>query len=156
MAYAMSDQVQPDIYHHLPAGIGQVRKLLDTVQAEMQDAQVAASLSDTTQIILAEVLNNVVEHAYRCADGHQMEVSIWLCADGVTCEVCDEGEPMPTNTTPAGVMPMIDREKPDTLPEGGFGWALIHDLTHDIHYVRRDGRNRLRFVIPAAGPTSGT
>ncbi|WP_348540063.1 hypothetical protein [Ruegeria sp. HKCCE4148] len=29
------------------------------------------------------------------------------------------------------------------MPEGGFGWFLIHQLTSDIQYERRDGCNRL-------------
>ena len=36
------------------------------------------------------------------------------------------------------------------LAEGGWGWALIRDLTTDIRYTREDGRNRLTFRIPLA------
>ena len=43
---------------------------------------------------------------------------------------------------------------PDTaledLPEGGFGWHLIHSLTNDLTYLRTGGCNRLRFLLPLA------
>lgn len=149
MAYALSDLPPPDMHHRLTAGMGTVRKLLDVLRAEMTDAQVAPALNDTTQIIMAEVLNNVVEHAYRYAHGHVMEVSVWLRADGILCEVRDEGEPMPWGRAPSGVMPPVDPDRPGTLPEGGFGWALVRDLTRDIRYCRELDQNRLQFLIPS-------
>ena len=33
------------------------------------------------------------------------------------------------------------------LPEGGFGWALIRDMTRDLTYRRQGRMNRLSFVI---------
>ncbi len=147
----MSVQSPPDIHHDVPAGIGQVRRLLDVVRAEMHDHGVASALSDTTQIILAEVLNNVVEHAYGFVPGHPMVLSLRFGLDGIACEIRDEGKPMPWGGLPAGIMPMVDREKPEELPEGGFGWALVRDLTCDLRYSREQGCNRLTFVVPRIG-----
>jgi serine/threonine-protein kinase RsbW len=36
----------------------------------------------------------------------------------------------------------------DDLPEGGFGWFLIRELTKDLQYVRHEDQNRLTFSIP--------
>jgi len=148
-ASALPDLASPDLHHRLTAGMGAVRRLLDVLRAEMGDAQVSAEMNDTSQIIMAEVLNNVVEHAYGFAHGQPMEVSIWLRPDGILCEVRDEGVPMPWGRVPAGVMPVVDQDRPATLPEGGFGWALVRDLTQDIQYWREQDQNRLRFFIPA-------
>ena len=38
--------------------------------------------------------------------------------------------------------------KPEELPEGGFGWYLIQDLTQELCYYREDRRNFLAFRIP--------
>ena len=33
------------------------------------------------------------------------------------------------------------------LPEGGFGWGMIRDLTDDLSYRRDGARNELRFTV---------
>ena len=35
----------------------------------------------------------------------------------------------------------------DDLPEGGFGWGLIHDLTQGLSYRRVAEENHVRFRI---------
>ncbi len=37
------------------------------------------------------------------------------------------------------------------LPEGGFGWALIRDLTSDLLHHRVEGMNQLEFQVPLSG-----
>lgn len=144
----MGHHPAPDIACRIRAEMAHVRRLLDTVKAAMEAAQVAPTLTETSQIVLAEVLNNVVEHACRYESGHALDLAIWLTPDGITCEVCDDGRPMPTGGAPEGNMPDV-RSEVAALPEGGFGWALVRKLTQGIDYNRQDGRNRLRFEIPA-------
>lgn len=93
------------------------------------------------EIVLAEVLNNISEHAYADRLG-DISVSLWASASGLDCEIVDQGREMPGGSPPKGTLPQ------DDLPEGGFGWFLIRSLTSDLQYHRVRGRNRLRFVIP--------
>jgi serine/threonine-protein kinase RsbW len=95
----------------------------------------------TVELVLAEVLNNVAEHAYADRPGH-VAVTVSLRPLGLACEVLDEGAAMPNNAPPAGQLPEGD------LPEGGFGWHLIRSLTQDLSYRRKRGTNRLSFCIP--------
>ena len=44
---------------------------------------------------------------------------------------------------------------PAGLPEGGFGWFLIQDLTQALCYYRRESRNYLAFNIPFAADGEG-
>ena len=37
------------------------------------------------------------------------------------------------------------------LPEGGFGWFLIRELTHDLTYRRDGSRNHLSFRMVLGG-----
>ncbi len=99
----------------------------------------------SAELILAEVLNNVVEHAYAYGEGW-IEMEINLRRDAMACIVRDQGHAMPGNTPPApGPMRL---EPPDNLPEGGFGWHIIRCLTSGLNF-RRDGEhNELRFVMP--------
>lgn len=104
----------------------------------------------TVELVLAEVLNNVAEHAYS-GQGGLAEVTLGRTRSGLFCLVSDRGQPMPAGQLPAGQLHEGTSDDPADLPEGGFGWHLIRSLTRDLAYVRRDGQNRLSFVVPLGG-----
>jgi len=95
----------------------------------------------TVELVLAEVLNNVTEHAYADSAG-DVSVTLRPTRGGLACQVVDRGRAMPGGLLPEGHLPVMD------LPEGGFGWHLVHKLTQDLHYHRAAGENRLGFLIP--------
>lgn len=97
----------------------------------------------TAQIVLAEVLNNIVEHAY-AGQGGRIDLTLSTGADGLRCVVTDCGEPMPSGRLPKGRSP-----RPGDLPQGGFGWFLIRSLARDLRYSREGGRNELSFRLPS-------
>jgi serine/threonine-protein kinase RsbW len=98
------------------------------------------------ELVLAEVLNNVAEHAYGDAGG-KVEVSLQHAADGLRCLIVDEGRAMPGGQLPVGRLPSgLDVVLAD-LPEGGFGWHLIRSLSTNLTYARVEGQNRLSFVL---------
>lgn len=97
----------------------------------------------TAELVLAEVLNNIVEHAYARHSG-EIEVTLSRDARGILCEIADTGLPMPHEGLPAGQLPALDG---DDLPEGGFGWHLIRTLSRDLEYRREGGKNLLRFRL---------
>jgi serine/threonine-protein kinase RsbW len=111
----------------------------------------------TAEVVLAEVLNNIVEHAYADRAG-SISVAIRQTGAGLNCLVTDEGNPMPGGQLPAGNHPAQRDGMPDLqlgdlqlddLPEGGFGWYLIRRLTRDLEYSRNGQQNWLSFVVPA-------
>ena len=99
----------------------------------------------TVELVLAEVLNNVAEHAYADAAGH-VAVTVALHSGALGCEVVDEGLAMPGGILPEGLLP--DSAPDRDLPEGGFGWLLIRSLARDFAYRRQRSSNRLNFVVP--------
>lgn len=98
------------------------------------------------ELVLAEILNNVAEHAYALRPG-TVEVALSPGPEGIACLIVDQGDPMPGAMLPAGNLPMQPDLKVSDLPEGGFGWHLIRSLTADLAYVRRNGQNRLSFRL---------
>jgi serine/threonine-protein kinase RsbW len=111
----------------------------------------------TAEVVLAEVLNNIAEHAYVGGMG-EISVTLRQTGAGLHCLVTDDGVAMPGGTLPAGNHPAqraggAERPLQDLpladLPEGGFGWHLIRRLTQDLRYARVGGQNRLTFVIRA-------
>lgn len=101
------------------------------------------------ELVLAEVLNNVAEHAYSDAPG-PVSVTLAAVAGGTQCLVVDEGAAMPGGQVPLGHLPNATTGMQE-LPEGGFGWHLIHSLTRDLSYVRIGSCNRLSFLLPDHG-----
>ena len=102
----------------------------------------AASDRGAAEILLAEVLNNVVEHAYANLDG-RIEMTIRVEDGSLICMIVDHGESMPACML-CGDLPSLS---PDDLPEGGFGWHLIRTLASDLEYRRNDNRNELSFRL---------
>ena len=39
-----------------------------------------------------------------------------------------------------------------SMPEGGYGWYLIQDLTASLSYFREGRRNFLAFIVPVTEP----
>ncbi|MEX3017662.1 ATP-binding protein [Gymnodinialimonas hymeniacidonis] len=139
---------RPDLVTTLSSETDHVRRALDDVRDKLNEMPEFQAIGDTTQIILAEVLNNVVEHAYRFQPGHPIEVTLSFAEEALNCRVVDQGVAMPKGKPPNGGMPEIDPNSPDDLPEGGFGWAMIHMMTDGLSYTRKDGCNELFFSIP--------
>lgn len=105
----------------------------------------------TAELVLAEVLNNVAEHAYGDAGG-TVSVTLDLDPIGIRCQVLDTGRAMPGGQLPEGRLPGNTDLALEDLPEGGFGWHLIRTLCADLTYARVDGQNRLSFVLPDTTP----
>ncbi len=130
----------------LPATPLAVRETLSRLFDPPDGVDLPEALHSKAQIVLAEVLNNIVEHAYATYAG-----DIDLCCEfddkGLNVLITDRGLPLPLSGLPAGNDPMEDPG--DDLPEGGFGWFLIRTLAEDLNYDRTEGSNRLRFrVVP--------
>lgn len=96
------------------------------------------------EIVLAEILNNIVEHAYEASENGLIEIQIFQAVDGLWCDISDNGDTMPQNRIPAGQLTDLDGPTSD-LPEGGFGWFLIRHFTHTLTYTRENCKNRTTF-----------
>lgn len=98
----------------------------------------------TVQIVLAEVLNNIAEHAYARYPG-QINVLIEDLAGELLFQIHDTGLPMPGGHLPGGQLKTATEL--EDLPEGGFGWYLIRTLTKGLTYRRQGERNTLNYCI---------
>ena len=101
----------------------------------------------TAEIVMAEVLNNIVEHAYAGTVG-DISIRLGRTACGIDCCIRDVGHPMPDLCPPRGTLTEWEADAP---PEGGFGWHLIRSLTRGLAYTRIGGTNRLSFLLPREG-----
>ena len=93
----------------------------------------------TFEIVLAEALNNVVEHV---PEADEIEVRIHGTGRRLRCMVTDDGTPLRCDPRPDPGPP-----QPWEPREGGFGCFLIDALAQDVRYAFIAGRNRLSFQI---------
>ncbi|PCJ08735.1 MAG: ATPase [Rhodobacteraceae bacterium] len=113
-----------------------------SVVERLQDMGLPEARAHEVQIVLAEAVNNVIEHAYADAPLGNVYIHCNLNTERLWINIHDAGAPLPDEKLPAGKL--IDLSGPtEDLPEGGFGWFLIRALTSDIRYERRCGNNQL-------------
>lgn len=137
--------VRPCFAHRFLSGDRATRQVLAALVADLAAAGIGGADLSTIELILAEALNNVAEHAYRDGPGI-VELCVEVSPSGLMCRIADRGQPMPAGTAPDPPLPVID--PPQSLPEGGFGWHIIRCLTRDLSYRRDCGRNELTMLVP--------
>ncbi len=132
-----------------------VRAGLATATAALAAAGVDAADAGIAETVLAEVLNNIVEHAYPAGPG-PIGLRLVRCDATGAIEVTtlDLGAAMPGLTLPRGDPPRVELPV-ESLPEGGFGWFLIRHLAHGLAYRRRGHCNRLRFRLGGEATAGG-
>ena len=105
---------------------------------------VQAEVRQELELVLAEALNNVVEHAYLFRDDGEIEIKIVLTPEELKATITDSGRkfdgPPPIREVD------LDATAFEDLPEGGFGWNLIRTLTDDVAFERKDGHNCLQLT----------
>lgn len=125
-----------------PATAGAVAAALADVDTRLADMCVGPGMRSDVTIAMGEVLNNVAEHACAGLSGACVTLRGGLTGHELWIEICDPGRPFPDGCLPAGQA--VNLSLPvDALPEGGFGWFLIRNLTSGLDYRRQDGLNRL-------------
>jgi serine/threonine-protein kinase RsbW len=120
-----------------------VREALSAFLDALSPLDLDSDDTGTVELVLAEVLNNIVEHAYPPPDPSG---PIRICCapqpDGLVVRITDKGRAMPDGELPLGADAPLDMAI-DDLPEGGFGWFLIRSLAQDISYTRVGDENHL-------------
>lgn len=134
----------------ISANVGGAQTAIRATLNRLAGAGISHEIRENVQIVLTEIVNNVVEHAYQGASAGPIGIEYRISIAALHITVTDRGRGFP-----GGVLPdngEIDLTCPRaSLPEGGFGWPLIRRLTSHIIYVRNRGQNRLDlwFNLPA-------
>ncbi len=129
----------------IPADYRWVRRSIHEVEGELGETGVSSEDIGSISIVLAEALNNIVEHAFDTIEDQQITLIIRPRTNSLMVEIRDNGRPMPKGRAPIGNHPMTEFNQFDTLPEGGYGWFLIRELVQDLVYDRQNGENILFF-----------
>jgi len=127
------------------------REVIAAVTKRLRALDLGGVKVDDVQIALAEAVNNVVEHAYVDREPGNVSIQCRLKGNHLEIRICDTGAALPQEKLPPGLAADVSVAKAD-LPEGGFGWFLIRELTSDIRYDRCGPTNylSLRFDLEQA------
>lgn len=120
---------------------------LRSAQEFLHDSVESTDRREDVMIVMAEAVNNVVEHAFLGAEIDEIRLSVLVADKKVVVELRDKGGPIPAELFHRREMPDLQVETQD-LPEGGFGWPILQSLSEDINYARIQGENRLRLTLP--------
>lgn len=124
---------------------------LESVRDGLRDLFCSDHLASLTEesrgvveIVLAEVLNNVVEHGYATYSG---KIVVWVTRreNYLFIRMVDQGLPMPGAALPGGKL--AEPHDSAELPEGGFGWFLIRTMSDELNYRRDGDQNILSFCV---------
>lgn len=105
---------------------------------------IAPAIRSEVELVLAEALNNVVEHGYLYSPDGAIEIAVSLSDVQLTTTIVDSGRKF--DHLPEGQAANPEDLALADLPEGGFGWALIRTLTENVTLERVGDRNRLTLV----------
>ncbi len=130
-----------------------VRAALADLGTSLTRVGIPSDRIETLEIVVAEVLNNIVEHAYRDMVPGPIDIQVDAQDGALQCAVSDCGATMPGACLPQGAHPRHGSSI-DDLPDGGYGWFLIRTLAQDLTYARTGGRNVLRFRIDLWHPST--
>jgi len=130
-----------------PADFRWVRRWVQRTIDALSELGLPQDDLSSVEIVLAEALNNVVEHAYPKDKAGDMRLVVRRRANSLMVEISDSGRAMPKGRAPLGNHPMTEFDQHDAMPEGGYGWFLIREIVRDLVYDRRDDQNLLLFRI---------
>ncbi|MEP4248193.1 ATP-binding protein [Tateyamaria sp.] len=127
-----------------------VREALKSLLSGLMPLSLDLEEAGTVEIVMAEALNNIVEHAYPDGDPKgSIDITCEHQTDGLHLTVVDHGRCMPDGRMPLGTAANVGVALND-MPEGGFGWFLIKDLAKDVSYQRIGSENWLTLRLAVA------
>ncbi len=88
-----------------------------------------------------EIVNNIIRHAYAPSPTATIHIELTCSSCCVKAHFRDRGAPF-TKSLPTSAHEMPD---PLTLPEGGWGLHIVHEIVDELSYTRdADGVNHWR------------
>ena len=100
---------------------------------------------DDIELVLAEVLNNIVEHGGKNAQKKTISMR-WSNTDQLCITIIASGPCIPSEIITNANMP-DPHVGFNNLPEGGFGWALVNAICYKVCTKRRGSFNTLRLYF---------
>lgn len=102
------------------------------------------------ELCAVEAVTNSIRHAYRNEPGNEVSVTLVICNNRLEVEIADTGLAMlaaqVARLSQGSDVLNFDPNDRASLPEGGMGLQIMHDVMDEVSY-RTDGQvNRLQLT----------
>ena len=145
----------PHFHSHFHSTPQDVRAALAKVMTFLKTAGLTSEDLITAELVLAEALNNVVEHAYSDTPRGKIQIDLNITGSTVGITITDHGQAMPGGQLPLSLGPaQLDCASRADLPEGGWGWQVIRGCVAAVTYQRAGNENLLNIDIEMSAPQS--
>ena len=108
-------------------------------EAWLQQYQPSAEALYFVLLAIEELVTNCIKYGYDDAGEHTIDIHLSVADQMLTATVIDDGRPFDPLVLPPPELSLDIKDR----PIGGLGIFLLRKLADEIHYERRDGRNRL-------------
>ena len=103
-------------------------------------------LGQDMNLVLSELLTNIVKYAYSNSiapsQDCKIEVHARFLGEFFEVLIIDQGIELPKHVLERTNVE-IDVDNIFSLPEGGFGWSIVHSIIDQVIYQRVNNNNRL-------------
>ncbi len=125
----------------LTSEFSQVKTVTSEITAICKEIGLTEQESGQITLAVGEAINNVIEHAYKCAPGRPIKITISYNQFVLDLIISDEGETF-KDFSPRKELD-FDPDDLLSLPEGGMGLFLITSIMDNIEYSSSEGVNTL-------------
>lgn len=137
--------LRPNLDLNVYSDLQQASEAVERVGKWLDQENVHSECIGDVMLVLAEALNNVIEHAYGAEKKGDVQIKATLRELTLSMQIVDRGKPF--DGPPEEVVLNTEKYEASEMPDGGFGWFLIKSLTEDIHFSRVEDQNRLTLVV---------
>jgi anti-sigma regulatory factor (Ser/Thr protein kinase) len=123
----------------VPGAMEAIRPATEQAEAWLASHMVSFEAMYLVSLAIEELVSNCVKYGY--VDSREHVIDILLCIDdrALRIEVIDDGNPFNPLEAPRPDLSLPIEER----PIGGLGLHLLRELSDDVNYERKNGRNRL-------------
>lgn len=137
----------------VPIKLSALLSVREFVGERTQKANLSEALSAVVMVAMVEVVTNVIRHAQGLLTGAPVELIGEIGGDGLTIECKYLGDYFSPKTIVDTDFGNLPDDGICTLPEGGFGLSIIHQVADEVHYLHEDGVNNVRLLFRRHQPT---
>lgn len=114
----------------------------EAAEAWLGARELSPAVTFLVSLAIEELVTNCIKYGYDDAGTHTIEIVLSVDGQALTMLVIDDGHAFDPLAAPAPDLSLAIADR----PIGGLGIHLLRQLSDDVQYERRDGRNRLTLV----------
>ena len=129
------------------------------VSALCQHLRMDPVASGQVEICAVEAVTNAIRHAYHNKTGNEVSITLAVRDDQLAVEIVHTGLAMPPDArdrlTNGSNVFGFDPQNVDSVPEGGMGLQIIHDVMDQVSYRTENQVHTLQLLKLMGGVMQG-